>query len=352
MGNANKKKSKENKKAKSQVNDKPQEKSENKVVIEKYIPTKLHLELVKKFEAQDTIEEVISHPYLTNSIIIACRKGDIKVLSDISSIINLYSFLKRLYSLILLQKTKQLCVGLDNEIAILDLKKDENKLILNTTIKCNDEGGINSLLQLENENIISTGKNIILWKKNSSNEYKNVKSIPAGLTRIINLVEFPYWNTIIATQEETHKIFVLKNNNDSIELIKEQTKIPSIWYKGSAQKLSKNAMLLVGKFELNVIDPFDGSVISRYPGIDRGTLLNFTEQYDEKDIWIVTNYMGRNFEFYEQEGNDLIYFEKYEFDESDKIGWGNRLVKINKECFATTNHYGVIHVFKIKFNNK
>ena len=38
----------------------------------------------------------------------------------------------------------------------------------------------------------------------------------------------------------------------------------------------------------------------------------------------------------------MLYFEKYEFDECEKIGWGNRMIKINKEYFASINHYGNI----------
>ena len=107
-------------------------------------------------------------------------------------------------------------------------------------------------------------------------------------------------------------------------------------------------MILIGKFEIDVINPINGEINSRYPGIDRGTLLNFSENYHENDLWIVTNYMGRYLEFYKQEGNDLLYFEKYEFEECEKIGWGNRMVKINVGCFASINHYGNIFVFNVK----
>ena len=359
MGNSNKKKLKENKSNKDSTNNtkKNQDLSTCIVQIEKYKPTKLAFNLIKKLDASDTIEEVIVYPDLKDSIIIACRKGEIKEVSNITSsskesadIITLYSFSKRIYSLIMLKKnSKNLCVGLDDEIVILNLKLNE-KHILSTVnnLICKEEGSINSLLELENGNIISAGKNIILWKKDSSSQYIQVNSISAGLTRIINIIEFPLYNTIIATQEETHIIFLLKNNKDSIELIKKKENIPSIWYKGSAQNLSKNAMILIGKFEMDVIDPTNGEINAKYPGIDRGTLLNFSENYHENDLWIVTNYMGRYLEFYKQEGNDLLYFEKYEFDESEIIGWGNRMVKINNEYFASINHYGNIFVFKVK----
>ena len=62
-------------------------------------------------------------------------------------------------------------------------------------------------------------------------------------------------------------------------MIKQKEKIPSIWYKGSAQNLSNNAMILIGKFEMDSINPTNGEINSRYPGIDRGTLLNFREEY-------------------------------------------------------------------------
>ena len=228
MGNSNKKKKlKENK---DSCNNSQKQEIPNVLQIEKYNPTKLKLNLIKKLDASDTIEEVITSPDLKDSIIIACRKGEIKEVNNISSpfkqsdIITLFKFSKRIYSLIILKKnSNNLCVGLDNEIVIVNLKlygnhygKPVNGLI------CKEEGPINSLLELENGNIISAGKNIILWKKDSSSQYLQVNSISAGLTRIINIIEFPLYNTIIATQEETHIIFLLKNNKDSIELIKKK----------------------------------------------------------------------------------------------------------------------------------
>ena len=55
---------------------------------------------------------------------------------------------------------------------------------------------------------------------------------------------------------------------------------------------------------------------------------------------------------YKQEGNDLLYFEKYEFDESEKIWWGNRMVKINKEYFASINIMSIFLFLKLKYLNK
>ena len=40
-------------------------------------------------------------------------------------------------------------------------------------------------------------------------------------------------------------------------------------------------MLLVGKFQLNVIDGKNGVAYSIYPGIDRGTLLNYNKNNKE-----------------------------------------------------------------------
>ena len=96
-------------------------------------------------------------------------------------------------------------------------------------------GLIYSLLELKNGNIISAGKNTILWKKNSSIEFTNVNSIPVGNSRIINLVEFPNLNTILATQENIHIIYLLKNEENTISLINELKDIASMWYKGSAK---------------------------------------------------------------------------------------------------------------------
>lgn len=367
MGNIHKKENTTNKENNS-ADNKPilkdkeiNEFNKSQIKIPKYEPKKINLKLIKKLDkiSNDIIEEAISYPDENNTIILACRSGNIIKVSDLissskksSSIKVLFNFSKRLFSLILLNKNnKNLCVGLNNEIAILKFnlgKKNKDNLEDETYLSCEGENGINSLLELQNGNIISAGKNIILWKFTSSKQYTKVNSIPIGFNRIINIIEFPNINTILATQEETHIIFLLKNEENSINLIKQKENIPSIWYKGSAQNLSKDAMILVGKFELNVIEPNNGDIISRYPGIDRGTLLNLSQNYKEKDFWIVSHFMGRYFEFYQQEGNDLLYFEKYEFEDNEEIGWGNRLVKINNEYFASINHYGDVFIFQIK----
>ena len=53
-------------------------------------------------------------------------------------------------------------------------------------------------------------KILYYWKKDSSNQYIQANSIPAGLTKIINIIQFPLNNTIMETQEETDIIFLLK----------------------------------------------------------------------------------------------------------------------------------------------
>ena len=116
--------------------------------------------------------------------------------------------------------------------------------------------------------------------------------------------------------------------------------------------LSDNYMILVGKFDLKVIDSINGEVCCVYPGIDRGAIINLTENYDDSgDLWVVSEYQGYFFEFYKQEGNDLIYCDKFNFDYNRRLKWNNTLVKINKECFALTNWYGEIFVFKYDINN-
>ena len=74
----------------------------------------------------------------------------------------------------------------------------------------------------------------------------------------------------------------MKYNKTKIELIKKIENCPSIWYKGSAQKISDYYMLLVGKFELNVIDASNGEVANKYLGIDRGTLLNMKQSKNKR----------------------------------------------------------------------
>ena len=370
MGNANKKnkkndKKKENKQNKQDKQDKDLTKNQAEsinsqpIVLEKYKSEKISLKLMNKqnhSSSSDTIEEVITYPGLENTIIIACRSGNIKEVNDIcsshdkdySNVRVLYNFSKRIYSFILLKEnSNKLCVGLDNEITILKLNLNDNHSADKEVSISSSDGPIYSLLELTNGNIISAGKNIILWKKKSSIEFTNVSSIPVGNSSIINLVEFPNLNTILATQENTHIIYLLKNEENTISLISELKDISSIWYKGSAQNLSNNFMLLVGKFQLNVIDGKNGVVYSIYPGIDRGTLLNYNKN-DKENYWIITSYLGDFLEFYIQDGNDMIYIDKYEFDDKEKIGWGNRLVKINDDNFAAINHYGYIFVFNIQ----
>ena len=370
MGNANKKnkkndKKKENKENKENKQDKDLTKNQAEstnsqpIVLEKYKSEKISLKLMNKqnhSSSSDTIEEVITYPGLENTIIIACRSGNIKEVNDIcsshdkdySNVRVLYNFSKRIYSFILLKEnSNKLCVGLDNEITILKLNLNDNHSADKEVSISSSDGPIYSLLELKNGNIISAGKNIILWKKKSSIEFTNVSSIPVGNSSIINLVEFPNLNTILATQENTHIIYLLKNEENTISLISELKDISSIWYKGSAQNLSNNFMLLVGKFQLNVIDGKNGMVYSIYPGIDRGTLLNYNKN-DNENYWIITSYLGDFLEFYIQDGNDMIYIDKYEFDDKEKIGWGNRLVKINDDNFAAINHYGYIFVFNIQ----
>lgn len=367
MGNANKKNKKNDKKEENKQNKqdkvltKNQAESTNSqpIVLEKYKSEKISLKLINKqnhSSSSDTIEEVITYPGLENTIIIACRSGNIKEVNDIcsshdkdySNVRVLYNFSKRIYSFILLKEnSNKLCVGLDNEITILKLNLNDNHSADKEVSISSSDGPIYSLLELKNGNIISAGKNIILWKKKSSIEFTNVNSIPVGNSSIINLVEFPNLNTILATQENTHIIYLLKNEENTISLISELKDISSIWYKGSAQNLSNNFMLLVGKFQLNVIDGKNGVVYSIYPGIDRGTLLNYNKS-DKENYWIITSYLGDFLEFYIQDGNDMIYIDKYEFDDKEKIGWGNRLVKINDDNFAAINHYGYIFVFNIQ----
>lgn len=365
MGNANKKKNKKSNEKKSplgsgnstkQVSKNEAYKDKDKIILEKYEPKNISYKLLSQqrhTQEKDPIEEVITYPTKENSIIIACRSGKIKELSNITGPSNkqqfktLYSFSKRIYSLILLKlNANKFCVGLENKIVILNLNS-ENTLEKEIELTCKDEGPIFSLLELSNGNIISSGHNITLWQKDSSKRYNKCNSVPIGNQKIANLVEFPNYNTILATQENTHIIYLLKNEGNSINLIDQKENIPSIGYKSSAEMLTKNYMLLVGKFELNVIDPQNGVVCSRYPGIDRGSLLNLTQNHQENDFWVVTNYFGRYIEFYQQEGNDLIYCDKIEFDDA-MVNWGNNLVRINKECFAAVNYYGYILVFQVK----
>ena len=71
---------------------------------------------------------------------------------------------------------------------------------------------------------------------------------------------------------------------------------------------------------------------------------------EEIGFWIISDYIGNYFQFYEQDGNDLIYYNKFDLKENNRIGWGNKLVKINDKNFAVINHFGYIFVFEIKKN--
>ena len=108
-------------------------------------------------------------------------------------------------------------------------------------------------------------------------------------------------------------------------------------------------MFLVGKFELNEIDAQNGVVVSRYPAIDKGSLLKKMKG-KENYFWIVSDFYGKYFQFYKQENNDLIFYEKVELNDYD-IYRGHNLVKINDEIFAPTNHYGLIFVYQIVQNS-
>ena len=323
---------------------------------------KIKLNLLKKggHTINCPIEDVISFPNLKETIIIGCRSGNIVEMNHIISAnknidsLDLYNCQKRLYSLILLKyNNNKICVGLEKEIIIFTLNFTKtHTLEKEKEINTEAEGPIYSLCELNNGNLISGGKNITLWKKESSTEYTKINHIPIDSTinsKIINLVEFPFFNTIIATQENTHIIFLIKNDETSISLIKKIEDVSSIGNKGSAKMLSKNTMLLSGKFALNTIDSSNGDVVSKYPGIDRGSLIKLSGDDDTNGFWVVSNYMGRHFEFFEQEGNDLIYAGK---NTEKEIGWGNGLVRINDKCFVAFNHYGTIFVFKVDYNKK
>ena len=311
---------------------------------------------------KDPIEEIMIHPKFTNSIILASRSGKIKLFQDINKNeknkkeLILFDANDRIYSMILLKNNNNnICVGLSNKILILSFDKN-NLLVIEQELTDSDNHlkEVN-VLELTNSNIISAGEDLFYWVKNNEkyNKSQDIIKNQKGC-KYINLVEFEEYNTIFATQENTHEIYFIKYDKEKIELIKKIEQCPSIWYKGSAQKLSDHFMLLVGKFGLNVLDASNGEVTNRYIGIDRGTLLNITTDETKDNIWIVTDYYGKYFEFYRQEGNDLIILKKEELDEKEEIKWKNRLVKINNECFVAVNYYGDIFVFnmKLKYQNK
>lgn len=374
MGNTLKKNEKKNKK-KEKDKEKPKNKNKNiktteeliknnpdALVIDDYISLdNIDLELLKKQNhsiEKDPIEEIIIHPKFENSIIIGSRSGKIKLYKNInersiSNEIILYNVNEKIFSMIVLKKNNNnIAIGLLNKILILifnskNLLEKELELIgFQSQLK-----EVN-LLELSNSNIISAGDPFIYWEQNN-NKYKQSGNIIQNdkKCRFINMVEFEEYNTILATQEKTHEIYLIKYDKEKIELIKKIEKCSSISYKGSAQKLSDNFMLLVGKFDLNVLDASNGEVTNRYIGIDKGSLLNLTENNNEDDIWIVSDFYGKFFEFYNQEGNDLIFLDKIELDEENEIKWNNRLVRINNQCFVVVNYLGEIFVFNVKLKN-
>ena len=274
------------------------------LVIEDEIPLdKVDLKLLnKQYHSieRDPIEEIMVHPKFSNSIIIATRSGKIKLYCITDSNINykekiLYDAKERIFSMILLKKNDEnIGVSLFNKILILVFNQKE-KLEKQQELKdCMKKV---SLVELENSNLISAGDQIIYWEKVDKKYKKTKYTIPNDKgARFINLVEFTEFNTILATQENTHEIYLIKYDKEKIELIKKIEDCSSIWYKGSAQKLSDFFMLLIGKFGLNVIDAENGEVCNKYPGIDKGTLLNLTQSYDGNDIWIITDFHGKYFQ--------------------------------------------------------
>ena len=361
------------KKEKSGQGDTPEE-IEEKKLIAKYpdaiylkddkSTNKIKLALLNKqchSEKTDPIDDILVHPNFTNSIIFSTRSGKIKLYTDITNTQQgsnpnekiLYNAEGRIYSMILLKKrNNNICISLANKILILTFNGENN---LEKDLELTDkEIKEPSLVELENGNIISAGGFIICWIKVNMNYNKASDTIKDDTDfRFINLVEFPKLNTIIITQQDTHIIYFLKYNNTSIQLIKKIENHSSIWYKHSAQRITNNYMIMVGKFELNAIDGSNGEITNRYPGIDKGSLLNLTQSnLEEDDIWIVTDYYGNYFEFYTQEGSDLVLLDKIMLEEDLQIKWANQLVRINKECFVAVNHYGSIFVFKVGLNDE
>ena len=310
---------------------------------------------------KDPIVSVITHPNFIDSVIIATKQGKIKLFTNITRYHSkndnefiLYDFKKETSSLILLKKNNnKICVGSEGCLSILIIES-EKTANLDTILK-NYKIKEPALLEQENGNIISAGLPIILWKKNL-NDYKESNIIKNDLEcNFINILEFPEIKKILVTQENTHLIYYLqyKDNNSGLELIKKIEDIASIGYKNSAQKLSNNFMILIGKFRFNVIDALNGEVCNDYPGIDRAAIINLTEYEDDtENIWVISEYQGEFFEFYTQQGNDLVFLDRVNLKESKKISWKNTLVKINKECFVAVNWHGEIIAFKMNLSKK
>ena len=332
------------------------------LVIEEDLPSgKVDLKLLNKqyhSEKKDPIEDILVHPNFTNSIIISTRSGKIKLYTDITTTNSnekiLYDANERIYSMIVLKHlNNNICISLANKILILSFKEEyvlEKNLELIDTANQMKEA---SLIELDNGNIISAGGCIICWAKNN-NEYNKASNIikdDSGF-RFLNLVDFPLLNTIIITQQDTHIIYFIKYNPENIELIKKIEDVPSIWYKQSAKRVTSNYMIMVGKFELNAIDGTNGEIVNKYPGIDKGSMLNLTQNKSEDDIWILTDFYGKYFEFYIQEGSDFVLLDKIILEKNMEIAWYNQLVRINKECFVAVNYYGGIFVFKAELNDE
>ena len=322
---------------------------------------KIKLSLLNKqyhSEKKDPIEDILVHPNFTNSIIISTRSGKIKLYTDITTTNSnekiLYDANERIYSMIVLKHlNNNICISLANKILILSFKEEyileKNLELIDTSNQMKEA----SLIELDNGNIISAGGCIICWAKNN-NEYNKANNIikdDSGF-RFLNLVDFPLLNTIIITQQDTHIIYFIKYNPENIELIKKIEDVPSIWYKQSAKRVTNNYMIMVGKFELNAIDGTNGEIVNKYPGIDKGSMLNLTQNKSEDDIWILTDFYGKYLEFYIQEGSDFVLLDKISLEKNMEIAWYNQLVRINKECFVAVNYYGGIFVFKAELNDE
>ena len=362
------------KKEKSNDNTTPEE-TEEKKLLEKYPNAiylkdeksagKIKLSLLNKHyhsEQTDPIEDILVHPKFTNSIIISTRSGKIKLYTDITSTENnfnsnekiLFDAQERIFSMIVLKHlNNDICISLANKILILSFNEqnvlEKNLELIDSSKKMKEA----TLIELANGNIISAGGCIMYWTKNNM-EYNNSDYIiedDIGC-RFINIVEFPMLNTVIITQQDTHLLYFIKYDRRNIELLKMIEDVPSIWYRQSAKRVTRNYMIMVGKFELNAIDGSNGEIVNKYPGIDKGSMLNLTQSNSEDDIWILTDFYGNYFEFYVQEGSDFVLLDKIELEENMKISWDNQLARINKECFVAVNHYGGIFVFKAELNNE